>query len=559
MRQVCDQALSSIVDLPYDRLFIVRYYGVDLSKHRRGTNMTIYLCYDIRGIQSYIFRIPKLKYIIGGSAVIDQFDRVFAKELQGDWTCLFAGGGKGTFEVRDAATAMTLKSKVRDEAHRFGLDVRFGQDADYSKAAQQANELHPFLPSALDGHPCNLSGLYPVSAGNGGGRERANHEVVERRIFNRGDKMWRYFEERLLKGIDLGPELKPENARFLSNVDSTDESGRAGAAALGGNNRWAIIAMDGNDMGSHFRAKASEADKEWTRSFSLALDASSFRAAQAGIQRVVAKWSVDSRATATSAPKDEGLDVIPIRPLVVGGDDLVMLCHTRYAFDFVEAAMSAFESESELKDKEYRGKQGKGTLWPATDGRITISAGVLFASTSLPLHLALPYAELLLASAKSRGRENPTSGAPSLACIDWEQATESLLDTPADRRNRELRFIDGDLSGVEVKLTQRPYTMDAFGKLRKWVSSDEGLADMPNSLVQSLREGLHSGYWDRQIFAARLGKNWTQLEKALGETEFSIPIGSRWKTEGGNKVRTTDLLDAVLIHEECERMERGNS
>ena len=101
--------------------------------------------------------------------------------------------------------------------------------------------------------------------------------------------------------------------------------------------------------------------------------------------------------------------------------------------------------------------------------------------------------------------------------------------------------------------------MDAFGKLRKWVSSDEGLADMPNSLVQSLREGLHSGYWDRQIFAARLGKNWTQLEKALGETESSIPIGSRWKTEGGNKVRSTDLLDAVLIHEECERMERGNS
>ena len=29
MRQVCDQALSSIVDLPYDRLFIVRYYGVE--------------------------------------------------------------------------------------------------------------------------------------------------------------------------------------------------------------------------------------------------------------------------------------------------------------------------------------------------------------------------------------------------------------------------------------------------------------------------------------------------------------------------------------------------
>ena len=36
--------------------------------------MSRYLCYDVKGIQSFIFKIPKLKYIIGGSALVDIFD-----------------------------------------------------------------------------------------------------------------------------------------------------------------------------------------------------------------------------------------------------------------------------------------------------------------------------------------------------------------------------------------------------------------------------------------------------------------------------------------------------
>ena len=39
-------------------------------------NSPWYVCYDLRAIQSYIFRVPKLKYIVGGSALVDRFDRV---------------------------------------------------------------------------------------------------------------------------------------------------------------------------------------------------------------------------------------------------------------------------------------------------------------------------------------------------------------------------------------------------------------------------------------------------------------------------------------------------
>ena len=34
-----------------------------------------YLCYDIKGIQQFIFSVPKLKYVVGASLLIDEFDR----------------------------------------------------------------------------------------------------------------------------------------------------------------------------------------------------------------------------------------------------------------------------------------------------------------------------------------------------------------------------------------------------------------------------------------------------------------------------------------------------
>lgn len=50
--------------------------------------MKQYICYDIRGIQQYIFSIPQLQYIIGGSLVITAFDREWEKIPDGVETIL---------------------------------------------------------------------------------------------------------------------------------------------------------------------------------------------------------------------------------------------------------------------------------------------------------------------------------------------------------------------------------------------------------------------------------------------------------------------------------------
>ena len=105
-----------------------------------------YLCYDIKGIQSFIFKIPRLKYIIGGSVLIDRFDKqdVMSLERPGV-TRLFSGGGKGAFLCDDQELS-GLKQALISKAHAIGVDIRLGSDASFSVAAQHADELYPFVP-----------------------------------------------------------------------------------------------------------------------------------------------------------------------------------------------------------------------------------------------------------------------------------------------------------------------------------------------------------------------------------------------------------------------------
>ena len=421
----------------------------------------MYLCYDVRGIQSFIFRIPKLKYIIGGSAVIDRFDRETIKNLtlpQG-CECLFTGGGKGTFSCPTKEAAEELRRVIHDEATKIGVDIRFGIDEDYDKASKHATDLYPFIPANLSGeYPCNVSGLYPVDS------PKAEHPIVKARLFNREAprdteeyKMYRYFEQRLLEKEGLANELNAANAEkleFFHNVATTDDRGNydkdgdIGAKVLGDRNRWAVICMDGNDMGSQMteKLKTLEGDSEkgvkmprWVKAMSAAIDRCSTQAAKAGIKAVYDKWvKSDDQQNLESESKF----VLPLRPLVVGGDDITLLCHVNYAMDFVKAACATFEQVSREENDKAVNEIGE-TIWPATGGHITISAGILYCPVSLPLHSAIAYTEALLARKK---REE--SGIEQRERLGGHTAGTK---TPAQSVSWSAQRLRWPVNGLEVK------------------------------------------------------------------------------------------------------------
>lgn len=535
----------------------------------------MYLCYDVRGIQSFIFRIPKLKYIIGGSALIDRFDRETIKNLKADGCeCLFTGGGKGTFDCSSEAAADSLKSLIIAEAHKIGVDVRFGISENYDDASKHATDLYPYIPEDLSGdYPCNVSGLYPVK--NNGGE----HPIVRTRLYDKSAlrendeyKIFRYFENRLLKGENgLAGKLgfSADEVEFFHNVKAVDENGNDDfegewrASVLGSRNRWAVICMDGNDMGSQMTFKMNQLEgnpqkaekmSQWVKAMSAAIDRCSTEAAKAGIEAVYEAWK-DSEDNQDRS-KGHNL-VLPVRPLVVGGDDITMLCHVSYAMDFVKAACKKFNEVSKSENEKALQEIGE-SIWPATSGEITISAGVLYCPVSLPLHSAIAYTEALLASAKTGGRKakavlvakGESEQQPSPASIDWEHITDSVIETPAIYRKRHLYFEDADLKG-NVCLTMRPYTMKDYEIVEVLVKKYRSI---PTSIRHKVVQAMDKSKNDRMAFVARIAKNQKQLACDIAEPGFEL-FGkpSRWHWDSGEMV--TDVVDAMQLLEEEKRME----
>lgn len=509
----------------------------------------MFLYYDVKGIQSFIFKIPKLKFIVGGSALIDEFDKETVRNLGITGPDLiFSGGGRGMFFCDSVETAQELKKAILIEAKKIGLDIRFGLEEEFSRALSHANELHAFVPEKIpeNSEPCPESGLYPVDATLLKNGQITCHEVVEKRWFKSGKETFRRFENKLLEGLSdfEGPGNTLE---FFHNVSPTNKDGKAGFEALGSRNRWAVICMDGNDIGGQFRTflkerRSQEKTVEGIKGMSRELGRITAKSALEGVQKVIRDWG---RSHGKEAVCKSGKITLPIRPLLVGGDDIIALCRCDYAVTFVRKVREVFEAES----------QNSKVPWPATDNGLTISAGVLFTSVTLPLHTAIPYAEALLESAKSLGRERAEARKAPPACIDWEQITESVIDTPDAKRLRELTFYDEEIE-KNITLTRRPYTLADFAELEKKAKKYGGTGEtaaLPRTIRHEIFRGLQQGQAGRLAFAARMKKHHPALFKALNELELK---GSEWEADPDGDGLTTDLLDALMLLEEDKRMEK---
>lgn len=549
--------------------------------------MCLYLCYDIKGIQRFIFSVPKLKCVIGASGLIADFDRKTVEEKAN--ACgvkrVFSGGGRGAFYCPNETAADALAGQLIAAAHDVGLDIRIGKSASLSEAAHRADRLYPCCPPALDpddplrGEPCAMSGLWPVPENVAGeGRDGVHPLIRMRAQMARRDHLGKRILEELRANNRIPEEIAALDLTFFKNVtpdrdDDMDEAeeAKAGYRALGRRNRWAIVAMDGNDMGRQFlafeelrvRAGWSESKtQEWLKCMSTKLDECTRLAFLEALGNAIAAWvrqrlsDGEGLETCLARKREVSQLVLPFRPLILGGDDVTLLCHSSYAMSFVQDMARSFREHSKrvaIAAKE----AGIDTLWPATGGELSISAGILYAKVSFPLHMAIPYAESLLASAKGRFRASPKSTCPTPAAVDWDTITDTLVDTPAARRNRELRFMDDEL-GREIQITRRPYllgkgNLDQSG-LDNLLDLKKKLSHISPSVRARILPSLRRPWSERVAFVASVAKRHRVLMEELWEG--GEELGRSWTEDGKSKSRVTGLPDALLLLEEEQRMAR---
>ena len=189
-----------------------------------------------------------------------------------------------------------------------------------------------------------------------------------------------------------------------------------------GNDWIAIIHADGNGLGRVVQQIGH--DKEKYKKFSYNLNEATKLSAQAAFKAVEQSFESSKR--------------IPIRPVVLGGDDMTVIIRGSLGIDYVKTYLEAFEDNT---------KRLLHALLPDDMEYLTACAGIAFIKSSYPFYYGYGLAEELCSEAKkASGRK--------ASCIMFHKVQDSFVTSYEDIVERELT-IDG-----KPKLKFGPYYLN---------------------------------------------------------------------------------------------------
>lgn len=497
---------------------------------------------DVLGVQRFVFASNRLKDVVTGSFLV-HWSTSWSGALSGlvaENSILLAGGGNAIVEFNTMPDAIVFAAQYTRRLYVQvpGLEVVLvHEEFEIGKLAFALQNLQFKLARAkmerLPSVP--LSGLSVTATCMETGLPATDFDSdettvkISRNIFKRRDKKDeanRYWEKYL-----------EDKACYDFPLD-LDKLGRdKGDTSLIG-----IVHVDGNGVGKKIKAWleriVSQSDdtvrkeyKEWSQ----AIDQLGQEALQAVVGRIFQSLETSNAGqkvkisgtpsrlgfTLTQA-NDHGRWLLPIRPVLLGGDDLTFVCDGRIALDLAETALGVFE-HSHIPHL----------------GNITASAGIAIVRVHSPFARGYELAEKLCRSAKGKLKEDNDPG----CALDWHIGIARPKEPVSGIRNRQYRANNG------YKLTCRPYRLDIGNGDNKetwrWLSG---------MLLGDNHSGLRGDVWsERRNKVKALGelvregpdgvlsalKAWRVVERKL---QLPQPI----ENDGFIGVRTP-LLDAVEI------------
>lgn len=374
---------------------------------------------SVQGIQSFIFKTNELRNIVDASARVERIctaddDGLFKafEEGGGQSVIRAAGNIKYLFSTRDAC-----QRAVRDfpkKVMRYAPGITLSQavvDLDENKNFEQAsNELEQKLRIQRNRPAINLQlGLL--------GMKRDAKTGLPKAVVDDASQQQKYdATERLCDKMFGNIELL--QARTSKNIGD-----------FVGQNDWiAIVHADGNGLGQVVQKVGN--DRETFAAFSKKLDEATCTAARRAFDSLADNMKCNSRG------------IIPMRPIVLGGDDLTIVCRGDVALPFVEKYIQCFEEETaRLIGEILREHQLYGQ-----NPHLTACAGVAFIKSSYPFHYGYELAETLCsqakADAKMTDRLQAHDGlAPS--CVMFYKVQDSFTEDFRSIEQRELTPCEG--------------------------------------------------------------------------------------------------------------------
>ena len=370
----------------------------------------------VQGIQGFIFKTNELKHIVGASELVEQICTSDFEEFakNGESVVRAAGNIKFIFDKKEDCqkAVREFPKKVNTKAPGITISqavVAF--DEDFGKAIDDLEDLLKVQRNKPSRSV--TSGLIGIKRANNTGLPVVCVMEVDEKIIYKDEPTLRKERSQNVKGLcekSFGKEALLEKEIAYNISDITDR------------NDWiAVIHADGNGLGKVVQAVGKQ--KDVFKEFSQKLDLATKEAANHAFIVVFNKFK-DKR-------------IIPIRPVVLSGDDMTVIIRGDLAIDYAKAFISAFEENT----KEHLGVILREQQVFAEDkDYLTACAGIAFIKSSYPFYYGYQLAEDLCGEAKKDTKAiygADTNYLPP-SCMMFHKVQDSFINDYKDIVDREL-------------------------------------------------------------------------------------------------------------------------
>lgn len=375
-----------------------------------GKTLKYLVVMEVSKKQRYIFNTNKLSRNVGASIIIRLLsgeDKMksnegmipYSDDFLGDGRSVFAGGGKSIYEfdTEDGAKSFTRNFSTSVLKKCPGIEL-FMATVSYDPASEEIeNAINRLYIRLEEKKSLRLGSFRYIGSGCAKMSEELQKPAVEIRNGQALSSEEAFKSDVALKMQDeFFAPLLPDMTKYRFAKEFEDLGGTKGVKDY-----IAVIAIDGNKMGEkitnfvndfHTRhpsdgdlTERNEEYKKEFRDFSESLDRCYRSAVKNAISMVAesANTLIDQGSISFNMDSD-GRMILPLRPLILSGDDICIVCDARIGVSLAETVLEEIEKQQ-----------------PAEGVLLRACAGVAMVHGHYPFFRAHELAEELCSNAKS--------------------------------------------------------------------------------------------------------------------------------------------------------------
>ncbi len=374
----------------------------------------------IQGIQDFIFKTNELKHIVGASELVDEictkaFEEYYGKNGYEGVVVKAAGNIKYLYNTKEECgkAVLLFPQKVMQMAPGITISQAVVEmETDDNNAFGDAiDKLEKILKTQRNKPKRSLTlGLL--------GTKRANNTGLPVVDIVKNE----FLDDSTLAKLDRNEVVSLCEKSFGERTDINRIA--FDVEKITAKNDWiAVIHADGNGLGKVVQ-KVGKNIHDF-KLFSEKLDTATKKAANAAFASIKSKF--------------DNSGIIPLRPVVLSGDDLTVIIRGDLAIDYAKTFMIEFEKQTHLLLGNIISKYH---VFEDNSDRLTACAGIAFIKSSYPFYYGYNLAEDLCKSAKNDAKSMAGENNLANSCLMFHKVQDSFVLNYKDIEERELKCSD---------------------------------------------------------------------------------------------------------------------